>query len=215
MMKERMMAILIGGLMLFSVAGFALMGMGRFIDDGNQPAQVPNIMNEYLTGEQVSSILRSGRVLIRDVYTRDCTDCMSKDVTLEIFVNSFPGLVVLEKAMIEPGNTTVVDEMGYVKFEMLSPTGEIVELGDKNITHEDLTVLFCEVSAIQPKECLLRDIANQQPLDEPEINDTVDNVINQTDMNGNDANITSDDYMDMNGTVNDTTDNSTINSSLS
>lgn len=191
MMKERMMAILIGGLMLFSVAGFALMGIGRFVDDGNEPIQVPNVMNEYLSGEQVSSILRGGKVLIRDVYAKNCSDCASRDITLELFVNSFPGLLVLEEAAIEPDNATFVDSNGYVKFQMISPTGEVIDLGDKNITQEDLTDMFCDISAIQPKECLLRDIGNTEVPIVPE------NNTNQTDSNGN-----------LNAT-----ENSTINSS--
>jgi hypothetical protein len=179
MMKERMMAILIGGLMLFSVAGFALMGIGRFVDDGDEPVQVPNVMNEYLSGEQVSSILRSGKVLIRDVYISNCSDCASKDVTLELFVNSFPGLLVLEEAAIEPDNTTFVDSSGYVKFQMISPTGEVIDLGDKNITQEALTDMFCDISAIQPKECLLMDIGTiEVPL-------VPGNATNQTESEGN------------------------------
>jgi hypothetical protein len=194
MMKERMMAILIGGLMLLSVVGFALMGIGRFTDDGNQPVQVPNVMNEYLSGEQVSSILRTGRVLIRDVYTKECADCASKDIALELFTNSFPGMITLEEVMIEADNTTTVDESGYVKFEMISPTGEIIDLGDKNITQESLTEMFCDISAYQPRECLLRDITNQQPIIQP------DNTTNQTTMNGTDTNTTVNDSIDTNGT---------------
>jgi hypothetical protein len=198
MMKERMMAIVIGGLMLFSVAGFALMGMGRFIDNG--PVQVPNIMNEYLSGEQVSSILRSGRVLIRDVYTKNCSDCITRDITLEIFVNSFPGLVVLEEMMIEPDNATAVDGRGYVKFEMLSPTGEIIELDENNITQEGLTEMFCDISAVQPRECLLMDIATTKiPLEPDNATDTNMSADIDTDMNSSDI-------------TNATTDNDTINS---
>jgi len=188
MMKERMMAIIIGGLMLFSVAGFAFMGLGRFTDTGNGPVEVPIIMNEYLSGEQVSSILRSGRVLIRDVYTTDCTECSSNDAALEIFANSFNGIVILEEVVIEPDNTTVVDDKGYVKFEMISPTGEIIELGNKEISQESLTDMFCDISAVQPKECLLRDIAKQQPLGpEDAANET---VTNETGTNGSGPNST-------------------------
>jgi len=191
MMKERMMAILIGGLMLFSVAGFALMGVGRFADNGNQAPQVPTIMKEYLTGEQISSILRTGRVLIRDVYTVDCVDCKSNDATLEIFANSFSGLVVLEEIMVEPDNETTVDGNGYVKFEMISPTGDIIELADKEINQENLTDMFCEISAIQPKECLLRSITNQQPAIQP------------LDQNKTNANETGNDIDEVNVSISD------------
>jgi len=188
MMKERMMAIVIGGLMLFSVVGFALMGLGRFTDTGNGAVEVPIIMNEYLSGEQMSSILRSGRVLIRDVYTAGCTECSSNDAALEIFVNSFNGIVILEEVMIEPENTTVVDDKGYVKFEMISPTGEIIDLGDKEISQESLTDMFCDISAVQPRECLLRDIATQKPfVPEGAANET---GMNETGTNGRAPNST-------------------------
>lgn len=197
MMKERMMAILIGGLMLLSVAGFALMGLGRFTDSGNQPVQVPNVMNEYLSGEQISSILRSGRVLIRDVYTKDCTDCSSTNVALELFANSFPGMITLEEVMIELDNTTTADEKGYVKFQMISPTGEVVDLDGKNITQESLTEIFCDISAVQPKECLLRDVAIQRAAAQE------GNTTNQTGMN----------VTNNNTYTNGTTGNDTVNSS--
>jgi hypothetical protein len=183
MMKERLAAIIIGGLMLLSVAGFALMGIGRFGDNGNQPLDVPNIMNEYLSGEQVSSILQSGRVLIRDVYTGTCSDCVTKRPTLEMFVNSFGGLIVLEEVMIDADNTTLVDENGYVKFEMISPTGDIIDLRDKELDQESLTDIFCEISAIQPKECLLRDMASSRPPIEPgNMTDITNETMNQTDV---------------------------------
>ena len=205
MMKERMMAIVIGALMLFSVAGFALMGLGRFADSGNQPVEVPNVIEAYLSGAEVSQILRSQRVLIRDVYTKNCTQCPINDATLEMFVNSVAGNVVLEKVMIEPDNTTTVDENGYVKFEMISATGDIVELSGKELDQENLMDMFCDISLIQPKQCLLRDIVSGD-----------DDVTEATGDEGNTTDIVTDNStgMDMNNTgMMNGTENQTNNSS--
>ena len=179
MAKERMMAIVIGGLMLFSVAGFAFMGVGRFgRGNENQQSGLQTIMNEYLTSEQVAGILRTGRVVIRDVYANNCTSCIITDAELKLFANQFSGYIVLEQVAIEPDNTTIVDENGYIRFEMLSPTGEIIALGDEEISQENLIEIFCDISAVQPRDCMLRDIAPiAQPTTEPDagnetLNDT-------------------------------------------
>jgi len=195
-MKERMAAIVIGGLLVFSVVGYAFIGMGRFGGSGEQQVQVPSVMNEYLSAEQVVSVLRTGRVLIRNVYTSDCTECMANDAVLEIFVNSFEGFAILEEVMIEPDNHTLVDDMGYVKFEMVSPTGEIQDLREVGLTQENLTEAFCEISAVKPRACLLSEIGSQplppsisSPATEPEgfssangtLNGTMDIGLNESD----------------------------------
>jgi hypothetical protein len=206
MMKERLAAIVIGSIMLFSVAGFALNGLSGFVNPGNQPVEVPTVIENHLTSEQVLSILRSGRVLIRNVYTSECSVCPTNNVDLEIFANRFSGFVVLEKALVEPDNFTVPDQDGYVKLEMVSPTGEILDLRDAEKDVEGLTDMFCDISAVQPRECLLRDVITGLPQGQDEIMngtsemnatdatgarvDGTDDIANGTDglMNGSDEN---------------------------
>jgi hypothetical protein len=177
MLKERMMAILIGGLMLFSVAGFAMIGLGRFATNGDEPLQIPTAVDRVLTAEEVSIVLRNGRVLIRNVYTADCTTCAMDSATLELFVNIFKGYIILESVMAEPDNFTSVDKDGRIKFEMISPTGDIVDLNEIELNQEGLTDRFCDISVIQPRECLLRDVGRDAPVplmpeQSPEQNET-------------------------------------------
>lgn len=173
MMKERIAAIVLGGIMLFSVAGFALMGVGRITPNNNQGFEL--VINKYLANEEAASILRTGRVLIRHVYSSQCSDCMTDAVTLQIFINKFQGYIVLEDVLIEPDNTTIVDDDGYVKFEMISPTGDITDLHDVELDDENLTDLFCDITAVQPNECVLRDVVSPvRPPQPPVVNSTSD-----------------------------------------
>ena len=171
MMKERMAALVIGGLMLFSVAGYAIMGIGRFVDNAPRN-EIPTVMNKYLSSDELLSILRTGRVVIRSVHSSDCRECASRDASLEVFARGFQGYVVLEKASIDTSNMTDVSDSGYVKFQMVSPTGDIAELEGKEITQNMLTDIFCDITAVQPKECLLRDIAKNQPANNQSSNKT-------------------------------------------
>jgi len=164
MEKERLMAIFIGGVMLLSMAGFAVIGLTRFDDSDSGQVQVPGVVKEQLTSEKLISALRSGRVVIRNVYTSNCTACLSRNVDLELFVNGMKGYLVLEEALIKPDNYTEVDGNGIVKFEMVSPTGEIQSLKNMSLSMDSLFDVFCRISAVKPRDCLLRDMARQQPI---------------------------------------------------
>jgi hypothetical protein len=165
MMKERIAAIVIGGIMLLSVAGFAIMGLGRFA--GNQETEIPYVVNKVLDNSQLSGILRTGRIVIRNIYEQGCIECITNSNDLEIFTNTFKGYIVLESVSVNPENYTV-DEDGYVKFEMISPTGDIVDLKEYDLDQETLADIFCEISVMQPQECLLREVSQSEPYAPPE-----------------------------------------------
>ncbi len=182
MMKERLAAIVIGGIMLLSVAGFAIMGLGRFAGS-NQQTEIPFIFNEVLDSSQLSGILRTGRIVIRDIHEQGCVQCNANSNELEVLTNTFKGYIVLESVSVNPENYTV-DEDGYVKFEMISPSGDIMDLGGRDINQTMLTDMFCDISVIQPKECLLREVT--QGLEEqPEENMSMVPAGNQENMTTN------------------------------
>lgn len=147
--KERVAAIFIGLIMIFSVAGFALtQSLTRENQDSG--VDIQNIVTKPLTSDERLFVLKSGRVLIENHYILHCSECLENNMVLEVFVQKFPGFVVLE--------SVVVNETNETKFQMISGTGEIRDLKNVSITEDILTYIFCEISLMQPRECLLREI---------------------------------------------------------
>lgn len=145
-MKERLAAIFIGLVMIGSLAGFAAV---QFIpaQQNTEAPEIPIIVNRTMTSGEIVSILQTGRVLIQNHYSPDCTECIDDNIVLETFANSMGGLIVLEEV-----------EANETKLQMVSPDGRIKDLENINITESNLMDIFCDVSLIQPRECLLREI---------------------------------------------------------
>lgn len=146
---ERLMAIFIGFIMIGSIIGFAMMNTAPV--NTAQRSDISHIVKGPLDNEKVVFILRMGRVLIRDWYRENCTECKEDLKVLENFANTYKDYVVLEEVEIPP-NDTLIQE----KFEMIGREGKIRKL--ENITQESLVNTFCEIAMVQPKECLLKEI---------------------------------------------------------
>ncbi len=144
-MKERMMAIFVGLVMIGSIVGFA--GVQFIPEQQNTGPDIPIIVNRTLTGDEIIFILRMGRVLIQNHYLPDCTECISTNAVLESFTNGMGGLVVLEEV-----------EKNETKLQMVGSDGSIESLENVTITEENLMDIFCDISFVQPRECLLREL---------------------------------------------------------
>lgn len=143
---ERAMAIFIGFIMISSIAGFAMLSSRPI---ATKPVKtISHIVKGPLESSEIVFIIRTGRVLIRDWYRENCTDCELVLQNLESFAENFKDYVVLEKVEI-PSNETE-------KLEIIGRGGEIRQL--ENITQENLMDVFCEIALLQPKECLLREV---------------------------------------------------------
>ena len=154
MMKERAMAIFIGLIMIFSVAGFSLMSIRWGSNTGNTPVDVPSVIDKALTKDEFRSILLSGKTIIQNHYLIDCADCGATNAALEGFAKDMAGFVVLEQFSVQFQNET--------KLQVVSSDGRITELGNGTINQDSLLDTICAVSYVQPKQCLLRGIGNQQ-----------------------------------------------------
>lgn len=142
MMKERTAAIVIGLLMVFSMAGFAMFNVMP-----QQPQQeLPSIITTPLTKDERLFVLQTGRVLIEDFYAENCTECLGLNQFLTSFVQQFEGYAVL--------NIVVENE---TKVQMIGRGGAIRDV-PFNVTQEGFLDLFCEIALYQPKECLMREI---------------------------------------------------------
>ena len=143
--KERYMAIFIGAILIFSIAGFAF-NSTTLRTPAEQSVQIPSIVEKPLTPEEVIFVLRTGRVLIRNYYSEEPPHLQA----VESFAGKFSDYMVFEKVRVEANQTR--------KFEMIGRTGEIKDLSNETINEETLMDLFCDYAILQPKECLMREI---------------------------------------------------------
>lgn len=143
---ERFMAIFIGVIMLGSVIGFALMST---INPQQEAPEIPSIINNELSTDEVIYILKSGKVLIENFYTSDCVECLDKKIELESFVNRFKDFTVLENVVVNQTNET--------RLQMIGIGGTILKLENTTINQNNLLENFCSVAMSQPIECLLED----------------------------------------------------------
>jgi hypothetical protein len=145
-MKERFAAIFIGVIMIMSVAGFALINVStRGSLTKKDIPEISPVMKRPLTPEEKVTVLRSGRVIIENLYPANCTDCFDKNVLLENFVNQYRDYIVMEEVVANQTSLKIIGKGGQIK-----PI--------ENVTDETLMDLFCEMAMLQPKECLLRGI---------------------------------------------------------
>lgn len=144
MNSERIAAIILGLIMIFSLIGYGALNIITE-PDNNRQTQIPYKITRPLKNNEKVSILRSGRVLIQDFYIDDPYH-IDFNMVLENFTEEFKRYVVLE---IVKTNETMM--------QMISPLGNIVEL-NINMTKDDLINIFCDISTLQPKECLLREM---------------------------------------------------------
>lgn len=145
-MKERAMAVFIGLIMVFSIAGFAIESAMHSVNRNTLP-EIPTIVTKRLSQDEIVSVLRSGRVLIENFYPENCSECLERNTELEAFANQLDGFVVLESVK---SNETVL--------QMIGMDGKILNLSDKEINQSYLLDTFCKIAIAQPQECLLREI---------------------------------------------------------
>jgi len=165
--KERIGAIFVGAIMIFSIAGFATTGLTFTKSNDNQQEEysLPTIVSRPFTGREKAIILNSGRVVIESVYNKDCGECKQKNMEITTFTSSLEGFIYLSSVE----NST---EEGFEKFQMIGSRGEIIDLENEEITPENLIDLYCDISIVQPRECLLKEYISEEP---PEANETPGN----------------------------------------
>ncbi len=145
MQKERLMAIFIGVTMILSVAGFSL-SRTRFTSP-DQKMDIPYFIDKRLTNNEIVSILRSGRVVIEDLYEANCTSCQAKTEFMKSFLERFKDFVVLEA--VEANETSI---------KMIGSGGRIKDITDMELNQTSMMDVFCDMAIAQPKECLLQTI---------------------------------------------------------
>jgi len=146
MLSQRLFAIVVGILMLTSVASFALSSLYRM--PSKEEVKIPAIIEKPLAPEERVQILQSGKVLIEYLYPEGCDDCSAKKDTYAKFMDKFKDYAVLEIAEV-PENQTL--------DRIIGAYGDTEELKDI-VTEDRLLEVFCKLAIVQPKECLLMEI---------------------------------------------------------
>lgn len=141
-MKERFIAIFMGLLMLLSVAGYAIINVYKA---PVKEESINPIIKRVLTPEEKIGILRSGKIIIENFYTKNCTECIDRNNLLESFVVQFKDYIIMEEVLMNQTSLKIIGKGGKIK-------------NIKNVTEENLMDVFCEMAILQPKECLLREM---------------------------------------------------------
>ena len=141
--------VLVAFIMIGSTAGYAVFSApntytGNAVDTQQQGIQLVN--RRQLSGDETLAVLSAGRVLIEYSYPKECAECETDRINMEIFTQKISQLAVLSEF---EGNVTAVRMTGL--------DGNTVELNG-TISEDSLFGLFCDVSTAKPRECLLREI---------------------------------------------------------
>lgn len=140
------MAIFIGGVMVLSMLGFAML---QSTPEERAPVELDDVLNRRLSTEERISALRNGRTVIEYFYNESCAECPEKAGMYRKFVES------------EESEKLLVLSYGVAENEtadwMINLDGTRIELDGVNSTGE-LKSLFCDVALIKPDICILESL---------------------------------------------------------
>ncbi len=142
--RKTVFAIVIGIMMVTWAIGLALSFNIKSTDTG---MQIKDVYDRPLTVQEKIGILRAGRVLIEYIHN-GTQENVDRSAEYQNFAARLQGFVVLETFEVSQANQTV--------DQMISPNGDIVPL--YNVTAGQMMDVFCDNSAVQPRDCLLRSI---------------------------------------------------------
>ena len=147
---NRIIAILIGILMLGSTATYALMqAFNYFGTNKQQNAQLPSsyIVQEQLTDDQEKTIMSEYKTVVQFYYSTDCLNCIRQRNVLENFVNQNSGQIYLEEIQTKNQVPQNIVMKSYRDTRLLA-----------NATQSDIENGFCDVLLQPPAQCALRNL---------------------------------------------------------
>jgi len=148
MNRQTIFGIFITVIMLTSILGYAFtLQRNNAGNGGNNEYKIETIYNRPLESQEKLIILRNGITIIEFFHTGTESD-ISRLMMYEGFANRFSSFVVLEAVEVTDANQTI--------DQMIGISGDIVPL--ENVTGDDLFDIFCDTAALQPQECVLREI---------------------------------------------------------
>ncbi len=147
--KQRIVAVFIGVVMLASIMEIAL--LRNTPDQGNEPQQLPGVVNRKLTLDEFRTALMTGRVVLEYFHNESCPECAAKERMYRDFAASgqFSDVVVLSYGISQNETADWLVDL----------SGNQIPLKDINTT-ADLQRLFCSDGIVseKPNACILEEI---------------------------------------------------------
>ncbi len=138
------------GLLLIFTMFFSSIAFGIISSIGNQADTKPTPTGKEVTIErhtkrllseqEKNGLLQQGVAILEFLYTKDCAKCAEYRPVIEGFYTKFNNIVLVDAE----APSTVIKITG-------KETKQIA-----NVTEKALLDAYCEVSLIQPKECILK-----------------------------------------------------------
>lgn len=145
--KRMVTSIFIVAVMVFSTVAYAaIQAIGPTFAVPQNPLDTTYFVNRTLTAPEKVYILRTGRMLIENLYNESGGEIKE----LQDFVAKHPSYVFLEQAQISENET--------VELKVIGIEGKIKGLDPSNITESSLFDLLCEFGMRKPIECTLREM---------------------------------------------------------
>lgn len=130
----------------FSMVGYAfIQNRGPVLNRPENPLDKTYSLNRTLTSGEKVYILRTGRMLIENLYN----DTRGQIPELTSFASKHPNYVFVVQT---PVNET------DIQFRLIGTGGDIKELDPANITESYLFDLLCEFGIRRPVQCTLREM---------------------------------------------------------
>ncbi len=146
--KSQYVGLLLIFVMFFSTFAFAIINS---VYTPTQPQDTPGpssqktvqrYLERALTEQEKTALLQNGVAILEFSHTKNCVQCDEYRTVIRNFYTKYSNVLVLDIA----GDK---DNVQFTGKETQSVT---------NITSDGLLDAYCKVSAIQPKECILKNI---------------------------------------------------------
>ncbi|HLD42149.1 MAG TPA: hypothetical protein VJB06_03865 [archaeon] len=145
--KTQYTGLLLIFVMFFSTFAFAIINSitpyePEVTGAPDQPETIQRYLNRPLTQTEKTSLIQNQIAILEFSHTKDCAKCAEYRTVIESFYTKYPNILVVD---LEGDK----DSIQFVGKE----TQPITDLNPENLLDA-----YCKVSAVQTKECLLKNI---------------------------------------------------------
>lgn len=161
-------------LMGLSILGYGFLSSTSFVPTPPAPQlqEAPAIVERPLTPTELATALRQGKVVFRSAHASACAACNSTDAAIEQFTLQFSLFATFEKLVDPLDNSS--------RLQLIGSAGRVIDLDPTNVTQAGLLDTFCANAPLQPKECIVRTISQNQRANAEAQNTTQSSAANET-----------------------------------
>ncbi len=142
--KYQVIGLLMIFIMFFSTLGFAALNSSK-----NEPTASPTPSNQkqierqttrLLTDQEKTALMQNGVAILEFLHTKGCQNCATYRPVLEGFYTKYPNVLLVDA-------DSEKDSLQFIGTQTKQIT---------NVTEAGLLDAYCDVSATQTKECILK-----------------------------------------------------------